>query len=93
MGLKVGIWASTLEFEPQGWDMGLEAEIWAWRLWGGGYEEEGSFQLKMYKVFKGSKMQNRPKIRFFNKIYSNFIKFLKHGRQTAGPSIIKFFME
>ena len=30
-----------LGFGPQDWDLGLEAEIWAWRLGGGGYEEEG----------------------------------------------------
>ena len=35
MGLKTGIKASRLGFGPQGWDIGLEAEIWAWR-WGGG---------------------------------------------------------
>ena len=41
MGLEVGIWASILGFGPQGWVMGLEAEIWDWRLGGGGYVEEG----------------------------------------------------
>ena len=40
MGFKVGIWASRLEFEPQGWgdlglkagDLGLKARILALRL-------------------------------------------------------------
>ena len=31
--LETGIWALGLGFGPQGWDIGLEAEIWAWR-WG-----------------------------------------------------------
>ena len=31
LGLEVGIWASRLGSEPQGWDNGLVAEIWAWR--------------------------------------------------------------
>ena len=30
--LEVGISTSRLEFGPQGWDLGLEAEIWALRL-------------------------------------------------------------
>ena len=38
MGLEVRIWASRLGFGPQGWDMGLEAEIWGE---GGHVEEEG----------------------------------------------------
>ena len=25
--------------QPRGWDMGLEADIWAWRLGGGGNEK------------------------------------------------------
>ena len=36
-----GIWASRLEFGPRGWDMGLQAEKWAWRLGGGGGYEGG----------------------------------------------------
>ena len=32
MGLKAGIWASRLEFGPQGWDLGLKAGNWASRL-------------------------------------------------------------
>ena len=41
-GLLAEIWISRLRFGPQGWDMGLEAEIWASWLGGGGYvEEEG----------------------------------------------------
>ena len=38
MGLKTGIWASRLEFGPQGWDLGLKAGILALRL---GSESEG----------------------------------------------------
>ena len=41
------IWALRVGFEPQDWDLGLQAGIWASRLrygpgdWGeGGYEEE-----------------------------------------------------
>ena len=37
--LEAGIWASSLGFGPQGWDMGFKAEIWAWR-WEGGTEKE-----------------------------------------------------
>ena len=40
MGLEVGIWASRLGFGPQGWDKGLQAEMWAWRLGGRGWAEE-----------------------------------------------------
>ena len=40
MGLEAGILASRLGFGPPGWDMGLEAEIWAWRLGGGGTKEK-----------------------------------------------------
>ena len=29
MGLKAEIWASRLECEPQGWDLGLKVGIWA----------------------------------------------------------------
>ena len=29
-----GNWALRLGFGPRGWDMGFEAEIWAWRLGG-----------------------------------------------------------
>ena len=32
LGLKAGIWASSLGFGPQGWDLGLEAGIWALML-------------------------------------------------------------
>ena len=38
MGLEVRIWASRLKFGPQGWDMGLEAEIWAWMFGGWGVQ-------------------------------------------------------
>ena len=47
-GVLAGIWPLRLRFGPQGWDMGLEAEIWASWLGGGGCggeegggEEEG----------------------------------------------------
>ena len=36
---SLGIWALRLGFVPGGWDMGLDAEIWAWRL--GGFGAEG----------------------------------------------------
>ena len=35
LGFKGRVWASRLGFGPPGWDMGLQAEIWAWRLRGG----------------------------------------------------------
>ena len=35
-GIFSFFWASRLGFGPLGWDMGLQAEIWAWRLGGGG---------------------------------------------------------
>ena len=38
-----GIWTSRLRFGPQGWDLGIEAGIWATRLVGfegGGMEKE-----------------------------------------------------
>ena len=56
---SLGIWASRLGFGPRGWDMGFEAEIWAWRLGGGGYGE-GGMEEKEEKIPLCERLGHRP---------------------------------
>ena len=58
MGSEAGIWASRLGIGPQGWDMGFEAEIWAWRL--GGTEEEEEEKGEEEKILLCESIGHRP---------------------------------
>ena len=49
MGIETWIWTLRQGFWPQGWNMGLKAEIWASMLgcppgWGFGLEAEGGYK-------------------------------------------------
>ena len=46
----MGIWASRLGFGPRGWDIGLQAEIWARRLGEGGTKEEEKKKKEEEKI-------------------------------------------
>ena len=48
--LETGIWALGLGFRPRGWDMGLQAEIWAWRQGEGGTEKKEEEEEKEEKI-------------------------------------------
>ena len=56
MGSKDGIWALRLGFGPQGWNLGLKAEILALRLGseseGGGMQEEKKEKEKISHMFE-----------------------------------------